>query len=73
MLVDMALEINGAFVGQCGREVLWEEMNSKDLALLLQNLKGRTCFPLNQVSAGCTWISAMAGSAWWRAHGNHGS
>lgn len=60
---DMALEINGSFVGQCGREALWEEMNPKDLALLLQKFQGQD---LLSVESGLDWLHLDLSDGWFR-------
>ncbi len=59
----MALEINGAFVGQCGREALWEEMESEDLAACLEKFEGQD---LLAVESGLGWLHLEFSDGWLR-------
>lgn len=60
---DMALEINGAFVGQCGREMLWEGMDSEDLASSLAKFEGQD---LLAVESGLGWLHLEFSDGWLR-------
>lgn len=59
----MVLEVNGAFVGQCGREVLWEEMESEDLAACLVKFEGQD---LLAIESGLGWLHLDFSDGWFR-------